>query len=160
MSHPSLGNPPPDLTAGLPGAAARLLAASSRLAARALEIAAERDPTLVERHDETALRQLQRDTETLLERMARSIAADDNVFVREFADAIAPLYRRRRVQMDDLVGVLEGLRQATTSVLAPAEVPAAEEAIDAAVAVFRDYRRLAGDARKKNKVISFLYKGA
>lgn len=160
MSHPSLGNPPPDLTAGSPAAARRLEVAADRLSARALEIAVERDPTISERHDETSLRQLQRDIGTLLERIARSMAADDVVFVREFADAIAPVYRRRRIPMDDLVSVLEGVRQATTSVLAPSEVPQADRAIDAAVAVFRDYRRLAGDARKRNRIISFLYKGA
>lgn len=138
----------------------RLNGVAGRLAGRALELAVERDPTLTERHDPTALRQLVRDAETFIERISRSMAAADLVFVREFADAIAPLYRRRRVPMDDLVAILEGLRLAMTGVLAPDDVAAADEAVDAAVAVFRDYRRLAGDARKRNKVISFLYKGA
>jgi len=159
VSHPSLGTPPPDLSAGA-SAAARLNGVAGRLAGRAIECAVERDPTLAERHDATALRQLLRDAETLLERISRSMAAADTVFVREFAEAIAPLYRRRRVPMDDLVSVLEGLRKAMTSVLAPDDFAAADEAVDAAVAVFRDYRRLAGDARKRNRVISFLYKGA
>lgn len=160
MSHPSLGAPPPDLSAGASAAAMRLNGVAARLAGRALELAVERDPTLTARHDPTALRQLLRDAETLIERISRSMAAADLAFVREFADAIAPLYRRRRVPMDDLVSILEGLRLAMTSVLKPDDVAAADEAVDAAVAVFRDYRRLAGDARKRNKVISFLYKGA
>lgn len=160
VSHPSLGAPPPDPSAGASAAAARLNGVASRLAGRALEVAVERDPTLTERHDATALRQLLRDAETFVERIARSMATADLMFVHEFADAVAPLYRRRRVPMDDLVSVLEGLRQGMTAVLAPDDVVAADEAVDAAVAVFRDYRRLAGDARKRNRVISFLYKGA
>ncbi len=160
MSHPSLGLPPPDFSAGTSAAADRLLAAGTRLAARALEIAADRDPTLTERHDEAALRHLLRDAETLLERIARSMAAADPLFAREFADAIAPLYRRRRVPMDDIVAILEGLRQAIAATLAPHELAEADRAIDEAVAVLRSYRRLAGDARKRNRLISFLYKGA
>ncbi len=112
------------------------------------------------RHDETALRQILRDAEVLLERIAHSVASGDVTATREFADAVAPLYRRRRVPMDDLVALLEGLRLAMTSVLAPSDVPAADAPIDAAIAVFRAYRRLAGDARKRNRILSFLYKGA
>jgi hypothetical protein len=52
VSHPSLGLPPIDRTAGLPPTAARVHAARERLAARALEIAIDRDPTLRERHHE------------------------------------------------------------------------------------------------------------
>ncbi len=115
---------------------------------------------MLERHDETALRHLQRDAETLLERIARSLAADDVVFTREFADAIAPLYRRRHVPMDDLVSIIEGLRLAIAATLAPDERAGADRAIDAAVAAFRAYRRLAGDARKRNRLLAFLYKGA
>ena len=33
-------------------------------------------------------------------------------------------------------------------------------AIDAAIAVFKWNRRIAGDARKRNKLLQFLYKGA
>lgn len=160
MSHPSLGAPPPDLTARAAGAAERLIAGTARLAARSLEIAAELDPTMLERHDETSLRHLQRDAETLLERIARSVAVDDVVFTREFANAIAPLYRRRLVPMDDLVSIMEGLRQAIAATLAPDERAGADRAIDAAVATFRGYRRLAGDARKRNRLLAFLYKGA
>lgn len=160
MSHPSLGLPPPDLTAGAPAAADRVRANAERLAARALEIAAERDPTLVERHDEPALRHLQRDAGTLVERIALSLAADDVTFIREFADAIAPLYRRRAVPMDDLVALMEGLREAIAATLPPDDHEATDRTIDAAVAAFRAYRRLAGDARKRNRLVTFLYKGA
>ena len=148
------------MTAGFPAAAARLVAAAPRVGARALEIAVADDPTFSERHDELALRRLLRDTEVYIERLARSLASDDPSFVREWADQVAPLYRRRRVPMDDLVRISEGLRLSTKSVVAPAERGALDAALDEAVATFRRYRRIAGDARKRNRVIQFIYKGA
>ena len=51
--------------------------------------------------------------------------------------------------MDDLVALCEGLRAAFPSVLAPGELPVAGAALDAAIAVYRWHRRLAGDARKR-----------
>jgi hypothetical protein len=160
VSHPSLGLPPPDMTAGFPAAAARLVAAAPRVGARALEVAIADDPTLRERHDEIALRRLLRDTEVYIERIARSLASNDPGFVRDWADQVAPVYRRRRVPMDDLVRISEGLRLATKSVLAPGERGPVDEALDAAVSVFRKYRRIAGDARKRNRILAFIYKGA
>ncbi len=61
--------------------------------------------------------------------------------------------------MDDLIALCEGLRSAFPSVLTPAELPAAGEALDAAIERYRWHRRLAGDARKKNALLQFLYKG-
>jgi len=61
--------------------------------------------------------------------------------------------------MDDLLSLCEGLRAAFPSVLAPAELEAASAALDEAIAAFRWHRRLAGDARKKNAFLQFLYKG-
>ena len=55
-------------------------------------------------------------------------------------------YRRRRVPMDDLIALCEGLRAALPSVLAPGELPPASEALDAAIAAYNWHRRLAGDA--------------
>ncbi len=147
------------MTAGFPAAAARLTAAKVSVGRRGLEIALERDPGLRERHDEYALRGLLRDTDVLLERIASSVAADDVSFVREFADQVAPVYRRRRVSMDDLCLLLEGLRSAMTTVLAPAEQAVADRAIDAGIKVFRDYRRIAGDARRRNPILAMLYRG-
>ena len=37
---------------------------------------------------------------------------------------------------------------------------ALDAAIDAAIAVFKWHRRLAGDARKRNPLLAFIYKGA
>ena len=92
--------------------------------------------------------------------MSRSaVATDDPGRAREYAEWTAPLYRRRHVPMDDLVGLCEGLRAALPSVLAPGELAAAEAALDEAIAVYRWHRRLAGDARKRNALLQLLYKG-
>ena len=159
MSHPSLGLPPLDQTAGFPDAAARIRASLDRLAGRALGVAMDVDPTIRERYDETGQRQLLRDAALLAERVAICVAAANPLPAREYADWTAPLYRRRRVPMDDLVALCEGLRAALPSILAPAEQAASSGALDAAIEVYRWHRRLAGDARKKNAFLQFLYKG-
>jgi hypothetical protein len=160
MSHPSLGLPPRHLNAGFPAAAARIRGAADRIAARALEIAIDRDPTLRERYDEIGLRQLVRDARGYVERVALAVAANDPAITAEWADWVAPVYRRRRVPMDDLIGLSEAIRQQLLTVLSPAERPPADAALDAAIRVFRWYRRLAGDARKRNRILQFIYKGA
>lgn len=160
MPHPALGLPPRDERRGFPAAADRLRGAHARLGARALEFAVDADPTMVERHDELALRRLLRDTEIFVERIGLSIAANDPYYLREWADWISPVYRRRRVPMDDVILIAEGLRRACASVLAPEELEPAERAIDEAIKVFRWYRRLAGDARRRNRILHAIYKGA
>jgi hypothetical protein len=160
VSHPSLGLPPPDRTAGLPAAAARVDAARARLAARALEIAFDNDPTMRDRYDEVGLRRLLRDTETLLEQVAVCIASGDTEPLRSFADWVAPVYRRRSVPMDDLIQLAEGLRASVATVLSRPEIAALHAAIDAAIERFRWNRRIAGDARKRNRILQAIYKGA
>lgn len=160
MSHPSLGLPPPDLTAGFPAAAARLRAAGRRVGSRALEIVLAADPTFAERHDELALRRLLRDTEVHLDRLATALAANDPGIVRVWAEQVIPVYRRRKVPMGDLIQLAEGLRQASYAVLAPGERGPVDEATDQAVAVFRRQRRIAGDGRRRNRLLELLYKGA
>jgi hypothetical protein len=159
VSHPSLGLPPPD-EAGFPDVAARLVRDHIRLGQRALEIAIDRDPGFRERHDELALRKLLRDTEIFIDRLGRSIALDNPDPMREFADHIVPVYRRRKVSMDDATRLCEGLRAAVGPYLNDAEARPMHAAIDAAIAVFKWHRRIAGDARKRNKLLEFIYKGA
>ncbi len=159
MSHPSLGLPPLDLTAGSPDAAARIRDGRARLAARALGLAMDADPTIRERYDEAGQRHLLLDAELLAERVALAVAAGDPAPAHHYADWTSPVYRRRRVPLDDLVGLCEGLRAALPSVLAPGELPPASAALDAAIEVYRWHRRLAGDARRKNAFLQFLYKG-
>jgi hypothetical protein len=158
--HPTLGLPPQDLTAGHPEAAERLRRDRARLGARALEVALERDPSMRQRHGELGLRRLLRDTEPLIDRLAIALAANDVTAVGAWADWVAIPYRRRRVPMDDLAHICEGLRLAVTSVLSPEEQQVADAALVDAIKVFRWNRRIAGDARKRNKLLSFLYKGA
>jgi hypothetical protein len=160
VSHPSLGLPPLDPTAGYPEAAARIRASEYRLGARALRVAMDADPTIETRNDEAGLRHLLHDAELLAERVALSVATAEPHLAREYAEWTAPVYRRRRTPMDDLVALCEGLRAAFPSVLTPGELPAASDALDAAIAGYRWHRRLAGDARKKNALLQLLYKGA
>jgi hypothetical protein len=159
VSHPSLGLPPPDEAAGFPDAAARLMRDHARIGQRALEIAIDRDPDFRVRHDELGLRRLLRDTEIFIERLARSIAANDPEPMRDFADQVVPVYRRRKVSMDDLIKLDEGLRAAAGSFLSGEEAAPMHAAIDAANAVFKWHRRIAGDARKRNRLLQAIYKG-
>ncbi len=159
VSHPSLGLPPLDLTAGPPGAAERIRAAAPQLAARALAAALDADPTLRERNDEAGLRARLHDAELLADRIALSVAADDPTPAREYADWTSIVYRRKRVPLGDLIALSEGLRVALAAVLAPGETAAANIAIDALVAQYRWNKRIAGDAGKKNAFLQFLYKG-
>ena len=159
MSHPSLGLPPPDPTAGFPDAAERIRSNQERLAARALRVAMDADATIEERYDEAGLRHLLHDAELLAERIALSVATNEPHLAREYAEWTAPVYRRRRTPMDDLVALCEGLRAAFPGVLAPAELVPASDALDAAIAGYRWHRRIAGDARRRNPILEFLYKG-
>ncbi len=78
--------------------------------------------------------------------------------VREWAEWVAPVFRRRRVPMDDLIVLSEGLRIALAAVLSDEERVSADAAIDEGIAVFRWHRGLSGDARKRNRLLWALYK--
>jgi hypothetical protein len=160
VSHPSLGLPPVDRTDGLPPAAARVNAARERLAARALEIAIDRDPTLRERYDEIGLRRLLRDTAVLIDRVVDAMADGNPDRARVFAEAVPPMYRRRKVPMDDLVNLSESIRAAVGAILPRADMGTIDGAIDVMIERFRWNRRIAGDARKRNPIIAAIYKGA
>ncbi len=147
------------MRAGFPDAAARIRASRERLGTRAIVIALRTDPTLRERLGEIGLRALCRDTEIYLERVARAVASADPAQVGEWADWVAPVYRRRKVPMDDLMTLSECLRVALPAVLAPQEQVLADAALDEAIATFRRYRRIAGDARKRNRLLTALYRG-
>ncbi len=159
MSHPSLGLPPRSLTAGFPEAAERVRTAVPRLAARALSVAMQADPTIRDRYDESGQRHLLHDAALLAERVALALASGSPSPASEYAEWTAIVYRRKAVPMDDLVALCEGLRAAMPSALAPGELPTANAALDAAIAVYRWHRRLAGDARKRNRILQFIYQG-
>jgi len=149
----------PDMTAGFPAAADRIRAARTRLAVRALEAAVDRDPTLRERQGQAGLRHLLRDTDGYLERVALAVASGSPAQVREWAEWVAPVYRRRRVPMDDLILLSEGVRVALAAVLSDEERGPAERGLDQAIAVFHWHRGLSGDARKRNRLLWAIYKG-
>ncbi len=160
MSHPSLGLPPLDRTAGYPAAAARIRGDLPRLAGRALRAAMDADPTIGERYDEAGQRLLLHDAELLAERIALCLETGDPGLAHEYAEWTTSTYRRRRTPMDDLIALCEGLRAAFPSVLTPGEMTPASEAIDAAIEPYRWHRRISGDARKRNAILQLLYKGA
>ena len=159
VSHPSLGLPPPSRTAGLPDAAERVRLAAPRLAARALAVAIQSDPTIRDRYDEPGQRHLLHDATLLAERVALALETGSPSPASEYAEWTAIVYRRKAVPMDDLVALCEGLRAALPSVLQPGELANGNAALDAAIAVYRWHRRLAGDARKRNRLLQFIYKG-
>jgi hypothetical protein len=78
----------------------------------------------------------------------------------QFADLVAVRYRKRKIKMDDVITLCEGLRRAAAAVVDPGAVSMIDASIDEAIAVFKWHRRLAGDARKRNPLLSYIYKGA
>jgi len=131
-----------------------------RLRARTLEAAIEIDPTLADRYDELARAALLADLEAFVDRLIVAVASGDPGAMATFADLVAVRYRKRKIPMDDLITLCEGLRRVASSAVEPGAVPAIDAAIDEAVRVFKWHRRLAGDARKRNAFLAFIYKGA
>lgn len=154
-----MGTAPTDMGAGFPAAGERIRQNRRRLAGRALEVALAGVPGFRERYDEVGLRRLLNDAEIIAERVGLSVAANDPYFARNFAGSSAIIYRRRRVPMDDVIALCEGLRAALPAILSPEELVPADVALDEAIEKFRWYRRLAGDARKRNPILAFIYKG-
>lgn len=148
------------MTAGYPAAANRLIAESARVSAGALEAAIAADPTFTTRYDEIGLRRLLRDAGVFVQRLALSVSSGDPGFTREFADHVAVIYRRRRVPMDDVIALLEGLSSASESILSEEERAPLDLAVDQATKVLLWYRRLSGDARQQNRLVQAIYKGA
>ena len=146
--------------AGFPAAAERIRAERVRLGARALDVLAARDPTLRDRLGETGLRALLRDTDVYLERVARAVASGDPGQLGEWAEWVVPVYRRRKVPLDDLVGLGEAMREVLGGILGPDERVPADTAIAEAKKVLRWHRRIAGDARRRNPVLAAIYRGA
>jgi len=160
MPHPSLGLPPRDERAGFPDDAKALRSGRRQVAARALEAAIHEDPTLRDRHTDIVLRNLLADLEAMTEALATSVGAQDPRHLGRWADMVAVRYRKRGIPLDDVVQLLDGLRHASASIVEPEAMSTVDAAIDAAIVVFRDFRRLAGDARKRHPLLAFLYKGA
>lgn len=112
------------------------------------------------RHDELGLRRLLHDTTVMLDQVATAVAAGEPGVAAAWAEQVAPLFRRRRVPMDDLVALAEGARRAIGAALPPGDAADVDAAINAAIAAFRWHRRIAGDARRRNRLLEAIYKGA
>ena len=160
MSHPSLGLPPPDLSAGDRAAAEALRRGGPRLRTRALATALDLDPTLADRHDELVRQALLSDLEAFVDKLIAAVSSGNPRTMASFADLVAVRYRKRKIPMDDIVTLCEGLRRAAVAVVEPAAEPLIDAAIDEGNKVFLWHRRLAGDARKRHPLLAFIYKGA
>ena len=108
----------------------------------------------------TFIRLLLRDTGILIDEVADSVATGSVAAIRSWAEQASVIYRRRRVPMDNVIALCEGLREASRAVLAPAERAQVDAALDTAIERLRWQRRIAGDARKRNRILQLLYKGA
>jgi len=160
MSHPLHGARPLDKTAGFPAAAARLTADWESLAGAALVAAVEHNPELRDRLGELGLRRLMRDGEVVLQKLGESLAANTVAPLRNFTEHATPTWRRRRISMDDVTDLYEGLRIAVPAVLPVEAQPLADEALREGIAVLKWHRRLGGDTRKRNALLKAIYKGA
>ena len=152
--------PPRDLHAGDRAAAAAIQGAGQRLCSRALAAALDLDPTMRERHDELVRQALLADLQAFVDRLVVAVSSGDPRAMATFADLVSVRYRKRKISMDDVITLCEGLRRAASSVVDPAAVSTIDEAIDEAIAVFKWNRRLAGDARKRNPLMKYIYRGA
>jgi hypothetical protein len=152
--------PPRDLRAGDPASAAALQRGGARLRTRAFEAAVDLDPTLKDRHDALVRAALLEDLTAFVDRLSTAVASGDPHAMATFADLVAVRYRKRKIPMDDLVTLCNGLRRAAGAVVEPGAMGAIDAGLDEAIAVFKWHRRLAGDARKRNPFLAFIYKGA
>jgi hypothetical protein len=159
MSHPVLGLPPSDPTAGRPHAAARLRAQRSTIAKLALKAALEADRTLAERYDSILMRTFLRDYDRHIEQFAVALETGEARYVTEWVEWIVPIYRRRRVPVRDQQTLIVALRPPMAAVLAPDDAKACGELMEAWFKRLRLYKRLPGD-HKGNPVVRFLFKGA
>ncbi len=157
--HPNLGLAPVDMTAGYPAAAEKLRVDVLRVAAASLEVAAKSDPTLGGRYDEAGLRRLLRDAELIVERLAMCLASDDVRWLAEYAQWVAPLYRRRGVPLGDLSAMCAGIRSTLEPMLGPDELAVADRSLGAATAVFQAMGRIAGDRHKRGALWKWMYRG-
>lgn len=159
MSHPNIGLPPHDVTAGLPAAAARLRANRHRLARVAMQATVRISPGFNERYDEQMLRIFLRDFDQHIEQLARALETGEDSYVVNYGEWLVPTYRRRRVPMNDFIAMIAGLREAAMGVLTPDENEVCRELFERWAERLKAHGRLPGD-HKGNSIIRFFWKGA
>ena len=158
MPHPAIGLPPSDATAGHPDLARRIRAERSRLPARAMEAALRIDPGLRDRHDDLALRRILRDYEGHLDQLERALATGEDRHVVQYGEWLVPVYRRRKVRMNDVVTFIAGLRDEVIGVAAAADADAVRAVTGAWIERLRHHRRLPGD-HEGNSLVRLIWKG-
>ena len=159
MPHPTLGLPPADTAAGLPAAAARLRTNAERISRLALQATLRDAEGFDDRYDEATLRLFLRDLERHVEQLAKGLETGDDYYVVNYGEWLVPVYRRRRVPMRDVMAILDGLRTAAATVLAPSEREVADRLFERWVVNLKHHQRLPGD-HKGNALIRFFWKGA
>jgi hypothetical protein len=159
MSHPSLGLPPSDRSAGNPAASARLRQARGRLARIALETTLQLDPTFSDRYDELALRRFLRDYDTHIEQLSRALETGEDRYVVQYGEWLVPIFRHRHIPMKDFMLVLDGLRAAALTVLDSGDAPLVGSLITRWQARLKHHQRLAGD-HTGNPLVRLFWKGA
>jgi hypothetical protein len=147
------------MTAGYPEAADKLRRDSLKIAAEALESAMESDSSIGERYDEIGLRRLLRDGELLTERLAMCLGSNETRWLRDFAEWVAPIYRRRGVSLLDLAAICAGIGKAAATRLDAVELEAATRALETATSILVRNSRIAGDRRKRNPLWKWMYRG-
>jgi len=160
MSHPLHGARPLDRTAGFPSVVAPLTAQWEQLAGRAIVAAVERNPELRDRVGDLGFCALLRDGEVVLQKLAESLEVGRPTPLRTFTEHATPTWRRRRISMDDVTDLYEGLRVAVASVIAPEAAALADATLVEGIKVLKWHRRLGGDTRTRNAILQAIYKGA
>ncbi len=160
MSHPLHGARPLGTTAGFPEAAAVISARWSEVADRGIVAAVELNPELRERVGDLGLRHLLRDAEVVLQKVAESVSVGSVAPLKNFTEHATPTWRRRRISMDDVTDLYEGLRVAVAATINGSAAAFADAALLEGIAMLKWHRRLGGDMRKRNSILKAIYKGA
>ena len=143
----------------MPDAATRLRNGHSRLAAEALRSSVRRDPSFETRYDAVQYRTFLRDCDRHVLQLALALERGLPGPMTEYVDTIVPVFRRRRVSLEDLGTMLLGTVDAARADLPPAEGDAASLVIEAALNHLERPRHLPGD-RPRNPILQLLWKGA
>ena len=118
-----------------------------------------RDPSLGMRYDALHLSTFLRDCDRHVLQLASSLEEGRVAPLAEYVRTIIPVFRRRRVPLEDLATMLLGTLDAARSDLPPAEGGAADVVIEAGLARLERPRHLAGD-RPRHPILQFIWKGA
>jgi hypothetical protein len=109
---------------------------------------------------ELGLRHLLRDAEVVLQKLCESVGAGSVGPLKNFTEHATATWRRRRISMDDVTDLYEGLRVAVAATITGEAAAFADQVLNEGIAVLKWHRRLGGDTRKRNRILKAIYKGA